>query len=84
LENLPASLMPDLRKVESAEVPRVLTQHLAQVLQRALTSLKGDSDALEVVNQLLLALIQRVQQGAVEPEALISGELRELLAVVEA
>jgi len=44
-----------------------LTRYLTQVLQRALTSLKGDSGGLEVVNQLLVALIQRVQQGAVEP-----------------
>jgi len=84
LENLPPTLKPHLRPVESAEAPRVLTQHLAQVLQRALTSLKGDSGGLEVVNQLLLALIQRVQQGAVEPQDLVAGELRELLAVVEA
>ncbi len=84
LENLPPSLKPLLRTVESAEAAQVLTRHLTQVLLRALTSLKGDSGALEVVNQLLLALIQKVHRGAVEPEDLISGELRELLAVVEA
>ncbi len=51
LEMLPPTLKPHLRPVEPAEAPRVLTQHLAQVLQRALTSLKGDSGGLEVVSR---------------------------------
>ena len=66
-----------MRAVEPAEAPRVLTQHLAQVRQPALTSLKGDSGALEVVNQLLLALIQKVHRGAVEPSPTGSPDSQE-------
>ncbi len=84
LEGLGTNLVPILRAVDPAEAPQALTRHLSQALLRALSSVKEGPRSVELVNQVLLALVERVQRGAVDPQDLVKGELRELLAVVEA
>ncbi len=83
LEGLGTHLAPVLRVVDPAEAPQALTRHLAQALLRTLSSVKEGPQSIELVNQILQALMERVQRGAVDPQDLVEGDLRELLAVVE-
>ena len=65
------TLTPDLRKVDDADLPHVLTQHVAAVVEQALTSARSTEQRLTIVNELFEQLNRVTQQVVAPPSQLL-------------
>ncbi len=66
-----ASLTPDLRKVDDADVPHVLSRHVAAAVEHALRSARSTDQRLHIVNRILEQLEDLDDQVVAPPSQLL-------------
>ena len=65
------TLAPDVRKVDDADLPHVLTRHVTAVVEQALTSARSTEQRLTIVNGLLEHLNRVTHQVVAPPSQLL-------------
>lgn len=83
LEALHPSLHAERRDVVPSESPAVLTQHLAQVILRALEGLKPEH-RVDVANQVVETLLKQMGNRALDTGDTVEEQLQQLLSILPA
>jgi len=80
LEALHPTLEAERRDVVASESPAVLTQHLAQVILRALEALKPEH-RVETANRVIATLLEQVGSRALDSGDAVEEQLQQLLSI---